>query len=434
MEQPKKELIKEITDLFEDYEESYVPGEWENFVSQTRKKSFTFPTWMRVAAIICLMASVFAIVQWEHTKKEKLELTAIRKQPSHSKIDSAGTVESKSNQVLSSNHNILVTNGKKNKNTIHKLTDTSLPSIDTVDQNFSLVKIDGASNNHKISEIKSDLNETEIEAYRSQGFEQIAKSSSTDTLESRSGLTTAEFLKKESAIAGKANAGRSGNVSSKREKLAKWEFGLQIVPNATGAAINLGGGVVTAYRISERLSLSSGLSMVQLGSVGEVAPSTVSNSASAEVNTGFARFTGSKELLSIQSRVRAIDVPLGIIYQLNKSFYTSAGVSYFAVLNEKRNNIFKQTLPVAIQQTDPSNGMLYSLASLESQQIDEPSSNNPLSGNSYLGFFNFSVGRRQKISSQYQIQVEPFIKVPIGKLSSQELNLLNSGVKFQFTF
>jgi len=57
-----------------------------------------------------------------------------------------------------------------------------------------------------------------------------------------------------------------------------------------------------------------------------------------------------------------------------------------------------------------------------------------MKGKSYLGFFNLSIGRDQRIFKQYHIMVEPFIKIPVGKLSSEDLNLMNSGVKFRLAF
>ncbi|MGY0037009.1 hypothetical protein [Pedobacter sp. NJ-S-72] len=72
MEHSKKELIKEIADLFEDYQETYVPGEWESFSKTQKKKKYPFlANWIKIAAVFLLMASVlpFAFNKLVHQRK-----------------------------------------------------------------------------------------------------------------------------------------------------------------------------------------------------------------------------------------------------------------------------------------------------------------------------------------------------------------------------
>jgi len=141
-----------------------------------------------------------------------------------------------------------------------------------------------------------------------------------------------------------------------------------------------------------------------------------------------------KQLLAVDANIKAIDIPVGIVYQISKDIYTSAGVSYFNVLSEKRSITYGLTSQASEAYANPATGLVQDREVLNSVAVEEPVAETPLKGNSYLGFFNFSIGRKQQIFNKYNVLIEPFIKVPIGKLSTQDLNLMNSGLKFQISF
>lgn len=212
----------------------------------------------------------------------------------------------------------------------------------------------------------------------------------------------------------------------KNEHLSKWDFGVQVMPAATSSNLNLGAGLTTAYRLSDKFSLSSGISFLQMEAGGTI-PSRGSDVAAIST-------LSEKKLTAVDANIKAIDIPIALVFKLNKHFYTSAGVSYFNVISEKRSNTFEQTAQVDKQGVDPQTGYASTYKTLFVEKVDEPTSEKNLKGNSYLGFFNFSVGRQQTLFNKYNIRIEPFIKIPVGKLSSQDLQLMNSGIKFQLSF
>jgi hypothetical protein len=441
MEQSNKELIKEIADLFEDYEESYVPGEWESFQKHKKKKYPFFSPWLKIAAVLVLMASVlpFGVKKLmqneEKTNSAGKQTTAALKKPAGQQP--AELSKTKDADLPAQTQSAL---WKKKKSAIAPLNQTN--TFDTHPVVIALAEQKTAGNENQLAVIsekpvdtapKNQISAATQERILAQNqlkpaaTEQPAQPlRDSTTIPAKAKLSTAEFLLAESK-----NVVKKEN---KKEVLSKWDFGLQVMPTATRTNMNFGGGLVTAYHISDKLSVSSGITLVQLGSGENVPGGATSMSANAAPSEFAMSAKSERRLLTVDASLKAIDIPLGLVYKVNKHYYTSAGISYFNVLNEKRYNTYSETVPVNRRSTDPSTGAMQNYTALETQEIDEVANDRPLKGNSYLGFFNFSIGRQQQIFKQYNIQIEPFIKVPIGKLSAQELNLLNSGIKFQLSF
>lgn len=422
MEYPKKELIKEITDLFEDYEESYVPGEWESFSSGKRKYPF-FPTWFKVAAVLFLMVSALPFNLKDLVQTERSAFIPVIKGGS-SKKNSAP--ERKVNPVK-----IAPAMQKEQMLAV-------LPAKQAPAKNNSVIQehteMKSGNNGHAalLASLNEGLNpmENKVAVVQAENKPLDGRSvhprDSSLTKEKMNKLSTLEFLTAES---------RAGvSQSKKKEKGSKWDFGVLVMPTATGSRTNVGAGITTAYKLSDRFSLSSGLSMLQLGSDRNV-PAPSSGAQASFSPPGFSAMSISdKELLSVNASIKAIDIPVGLVYKVNKHFFTSAGVSLFNVLSEKRSNTYAQTSQVNKMTINAQSGVVSSYRAIQTDQVAEPVSDAPLSGKSYLGFFNFSIGHQQPIFNHYNIQIEPFIKVPLGKLSAQDLRLMNSGVKFQLSF
>jgi len=449
MEQPKKELIKEIADLFEDYEEAYVPGEWENF-QQSRKKKYPFLPMLLKAAAVLLLVSGLLVFSLRNNHKDQSLSAVVKSTPA--KTDSITNPSAQNNG----------TDSNQNSDEQAHAGETSVPSGIAAKKPADLNSVKGsqsngpglrsgaiiASNAGTVPQQLMPVPTTQVNPVQVKEKDAVtpavsgvlanrpAQKEYQDTVAVKTEkLSTSDFLLAET------------RKTEAREKVkpviaeSKWDFGVQVMPSATHSTTKVGAGLVTAYRISNKLSLSSGISLLQLGSAGNTpgvsgADMPLSNPsvgpANAENVAGFT--TTDKRLLTVQANISAIDIPLGLVYKVNKHYYTSAGISYFNVISEKRNNTYSQLSPVDKTTTNPSTGAVSVYRAFQTQEVAEPAAEKPLKGNSYLGFINFSVGRRQNIFNQYSIQIEPFIKIPVGRLSTQELNLLNSGVKFQLSF
>ncbi|MEC3881328.1 hypothetical protein [Parapedobacter sp. 10938] len=228
----------------------------------------------------------------------------------------------------------------------------------------------------------------------------------------------------------------AGTLPKSDNEVEKWDLGLMVSPSLTSEAVNIGGGFAVAYHISDKFSIGSGISVAQLG-VGENPnyQPHYDNQLPNDVSAGGPYFDGKSEMaldykreVSLTSSVVTLDIPLDIRYEMAKGFYTSVGVSYVAVLDERRTGHYVDRLN---KNTFASSRLSTAdrLAATEFVYSSEKIAAKPLQGKGYAGFMNFSVGKKLPISSQLFLSIEPYFKLPIGRLSKEEMNFTNGGIR-----
>ena len=396
MAKPKKELIKEIADLFEDYREPYASGEWEKFASQ-QKKAKQLPVryaWAGVAALLALAAGMLPVLLQRQDKQ--LQHPAASVPPGagvHPQGPTAGNPvhpESRLPAALS----------------FPAAPGQAAVSLTTV-KPADYIPADSAFLG-PMSPAGAIL-PARTAVRRVSGTYALLPGEKTDA--------TLVFLQRQVQQAGVKQAAGAAD---------KWNFGLAVSPALGNTGMKMGAGLTTAYRLSGKLALSSGISLMQLGSGKSYAGEPVVMAAFAQMP--------SKELSATEASLKVIDIPLDLVYTIRKNYYLSAGVSYVNVLKEKRSNTFIQTSQVSYDSAVPGTPAGHIMTRLVREELDEPVAEQPLQGNGYLGFVNFSAGHVQQLSGRYRLEVAPFIKVPVGKLSQGDLKLVSSGLKVQLAF
>ena len=232
------------------------------------------------------------------------------------------------------------------------------------------------------------------------------------------------------------------NTQKPSDSREKWDLGVVVSPSVTSETINIGGGLAVAYRVSDKISIGSGIAVAQLG-VGEnpnYQPHYVgrpSDQYASDPNTHFGGpyFNGKSEAalgykreVSLTSSVVTLDIPLDVRYEVVKGFYTSVGVSYVAVLNERRTGHYIDKINVNTFANGHA-GSADRLAPTEFVYSSERIPAKPLRGKGYAGFMNFSVGKKLPISTKLFLSVEPYFKLPIGRLSKEEMDFTNGGIR-----
>ncbi|WP_316780561.1 hypothetical protein [Pedobacter antarcticus] len=426
MKEADKELIKEISNLFEDYEEEYVPGEWEKFQAVQKPSKFIFPLWMKVAAMLAVIAAAAILFRpsfnAEKNQKYSSEKIENKLAPASDQPNAVEKVKEKPEEYAiqrTPEREIAREKDKiyKSEMTVAEIRPSSWsaagvnapPGKDSIESGAKPKQEQVYVQNIPIERTPEEVPPAKVVP------EQLQKQKTDRTL---------DFLMSESQ--------KQVRVAKNERKTSKWDFGLEVMPTATNSAVNVGAGLTTAYELSDEFSLSSGISLLNLqsGTVIKPDPNAAPNSFG-----GGGDFSEQKRLDGTSASIRAIDIPLALVYKLNKNFYTSAGFSYVNVVSERRSNNFVQNSLVQRSSKDPATGTEYLTAAMSVEKTQEPEPVTPLKGNSYMGgFFNFSIGRRQQIFQKYDILVEPFIKVPVGRLSREDVQLMNSGIKLQFAF
>lgn len=400
MEAPdKKELIDEIAALFKEHEEPYEAGAWEDFSKRSKRKGPIGVIWIGVAAALLVICAVLPFV-WKKNAMEQATVAVKREETqlpggnpdSNTSTSSEGNQRASVNQALSfqnKDHQQEIINEKVAKETIK-------PSK----QIIAALGADSSSKPFRKPDVVSAGLNNQVHAT----VEESAKEK--DFM---------EFLREESS--------KPVVKTAKAKTESKWDFGVEVSPTLLQSRLNMGAGVTTEYKLSKSFSLSSGVAYVAMAAGKNLMPDF--SQASSMSN---------KKLSSVNSDIRAIDIPISLTFNVNKQLYTSVGVSYFGVISEKRNNKYLTELEVSSTLQDIATGDIKSFQSVLREKNNEVVTETPLNGNSYLGFFNFSVGRKQEIFNKYNIVVEPFLKIPVGKLSNQDLKLTNGGVRLKLTF
>lgn len=224
----------------------------------------------------------------------------------------------------------------------------------------------------------------------------------------------------------------------KMEKSKKWDFGVAISPSMVEEKINMGGGLTIAYQLTDKLSLGSGLSVVDLnvssnqvgGGNNEIA---LVESIMEKSDSRTMAVAGNKQLTSISTNVLGLDIPIDFRYRLAKNFYLGAGASLFTVLSENRANNYVSQMDnsrMVVAQGLANN----STPEVKTVRTSEATAETPLEDGGYSTFLNFSVGQRIPLSSRIGLSVEPFYKLPVGKITTQNMNFNYGGIRIITSF
>ncbi|GAA4781301.1 hypothetical protein GCM10023231_05940 [Olivibacter ginsenosidimutans] len=440
-ENEHKELIERMADVLRGHSAPYKEGAWEHFVAKHGKRRRVIPLWYLSGAAATLIFGV-ALYLYRGNFDSSIHPTATNFAKRVTEIN-------KSNDTVDGGDSLVVESKKQ------------IPMNDHTNALAVAVPKPLTHKNHipdetgeTVQEINKDFHPTEALASKQADLQESSPAGQDYVVQQKETVQKdheqlTENRKKdgeESALMQMLQENDSYISSGEESKMhmasqtnsGKWNVGVVLAPSVTGERLNMGGGVAVAYRISNRLSIGSGVSVVDLG-LHNSTPFSPSSSGqmNAPVSTDVlssrsamlsAKSSETKELVSVNTKLLALDVPIDLKYDLSKQFYVSAGVSFFAVLNEDRVNNYTTTTPTnrTLQNTD---GYAFSQPEFQVKSVHEASSETPYQGNSYSGFLNFSVGRKMPVFKKVGLSVEPFIKIPIGELSKQDMNLRYGGVR-----
>lgn len=231
---------------------------------------------------------------------------------------------------------------------------------------------------------------------------------------------------------------QSAQKRKEEEARSKWKSSLYVSPNFAGNGINMGYGYSLGYAVNDKIRISSGIAYTKVSTSKHfhaperpdaLAVGAPSFARSVEA-TAYTPNPVNPYLQSMDSWISGIDVPVEVTYDMGK-VYATGGVSGLFVLNGEDNKKYIPSLssraPVL---NNEGNVKEYTNVAMEDKPVSQPSPNNT----SFLGFYNVSMGFRQKISNKNSVSVEPFIKVPMQQVTEQKLNFTGAGVRLKFDF
>lgn len=418
-----QDIIKRMSERLREHSVPYREGAWEHF-ERKQKKRYTFlHFWPYYSTAAILLISF--ILSLRSLKKEPI-LQDFVKRNTESEIEiekderviekveeRVGDINSLRREIHRNKEGVLISEPNEshdnNKLVIRDITDELTLGEERI--SFQEVIID-----------KSEI-DNGVKIRRELPFE--VKSNESSLLNMISTIKEGEVL-------------LEGESSSKR-----WGIGLELSPiMGSSKQVNIGGGIAVAYLLSPKVSLSSGISYIQLGMERTPhsrtpsgypqlsSPNTGSVFSSQDIAIPIGK-AQTKSLHSVLSNLSGIDIPLIVNYHINKKFYLATGLSVFSVFDENRTNLFKNHVSeVLYSGSDPLNPKPVMRAFYSQEKVNEKM----YEGKGLNSFLNFSVGYSLPISERMGFLIEPFYKVHMSSSSEDRMSLSNGGLKLSTRF
>jgi hypothetical protein len=220
------------------------------------------------------------------------------------------------------------------------------------------------------------------------------------------------------------------------EKSSKFNLGFYAgihlnYANGSTSQLGLGTGVSTDFRLSKHLKFSTGLGLLQNNlSYGQTIPtsSRVAATSYALASAVTTPILGSQtsSLKSMDASLLALDIPLNLTYTIlpgKNSISFSTGLSSNTFIRE----VYSYQYNTSMAATNP-NGVSTSTGTTEKMQSSKR-------------FSNFNLGKTLNLSAGFayplgknKLQIEPFLKYPLGGNGSQQLLFGSAGINLKMNF
>ena len=424
-----KELIEHIATQLHHHEESYSAGAWERFNEKNNKKPrfVIWPLWVAAALILVFGGTFLLLNQQNH----KTDLVIAKPKAVEKKlVEKNSSVNAKNRQVKtitpSKQINISAKEDDEAPKNISGLNNQPQILVADLDKKPKdpIIKIE----NHNT--LNNSLTNIQLTSYRNRKFEIAVERKREKAFKKP---TFEDLLAHDSKISELKTTTKSAGNS-------KWEQGLYVAPTmGNDNKVNMNYGFSLAYNLADKLSISSGIAYSSLSSTSNPASQkTVSSDASPNampVSGAISSYSSgsAKSLESVNANVRGINIPLELKYNINKKLYTGIGVSALAILNNKQNNNYLVSSGKNITVAN-SAGIAEQRMLIVTDRVSESQTQTSNFSDKYIGFYNFSLGYKQKISKKTDFAVEPFLRLPMKTFSKDNLNLTNGGLKLKFDF
>lgn len=229
----------------------------------------------------------------------------------------------------------------------------------------------------------------------------------------------------------------------------RFSLGLVVAPSSTSQRMSFGGGLLFSYQIGKNLSVRTGATFHQYeanmlkdplqSDFVEVAKTQEPTSsqdlyAGASMSARQAYIPMIPNVNAVSGFVQTVDIPLEVKYTVYKGFYANTGVSYAAVVNQKRyahyiENVNSSPFVKGLPSTEEE---VQSSVTPVTRMMESENDNVRTSG--FGGFVNMSVGKEVKVSPKMSLSVEPFVKIPVGNFKHADMNYRNGGVRIITNF
>lgn len=422
------ETEREITELIkttlDNYQEDYIPGAWENFVSiRKRKKKIIF---LRIASGIaaCLIIGLLGLQYFSSDHLVKQDTAIVkndrRQKPlvkdSIDKTDAPQADKAGSRELLADQN----TDNRETPKSVYQSAKTKVvvkDSNDAKNKSSQLAEVATQLNNgageKNSTAIPSSANVVE-NTQKQSGNRTDSTVNKADSKPSKPAEKKA-FSEQELLRRFAANDIQS---SEKRKIRVGINFSPGVSSTQMGSAFTYSGGVSTDIKLFSNILLSTGL---------QIEHQSVKNGNNATASLSAAR---------TKADLVNLDLPLNITWKFisgkSKSFYVSGGVSSLAYLSEKYDKTISIRQIAEVKTVAAGMEKLsYKMENIETKsETTEPSFNSL----DIAGRLNLIFGMEQRLSPKLYLHLEPYMKIPVSGLATENLRFSTGGVTCKISF
>ena len=203
----------------------------------------------------------------------------------------------------------------------------------------------------------------------------------------------------------------------------KLRFGVNFSPGVTStntaSSFTYSGGINADFDLSRSFRLSTGLQVEHQNVISE------SSDNPAWIPSG-----------QTQAELVDLDLPLNLTWKflIRKStcYYLSGGISSVIYLSEKYTSTsYTQKMVQTVEMQDGVSNVAYQL---ENVKTTEQNTEAPLNTFDFAGRINIMFGFEQHLSSRVFLHLEPYIKIPVSELATENLRYTTSGITCKISF
>jgi len=404
-----KELIEHITAQLQNHEETYPNGAWERFSEKKNKRRGIafWPLWAAAALIIIFGGVFFAQNNIDHKKDIAITKPKVQQNVTADRNANAN-IETKTNPTSLKNDTSPV--NKLAANRPAKITENIKPLL-TARTGYSFIntleQLTPVNNNL----LDNKLAGANLSNLQTKQFDILTEKKKPQPIAQTS---FEKLLAHDSYV-------NQQKPPTKTSENSKWQPDVYVAPAmGNDNKVTMNYGFSLSYAIANKLSISSGVSYASI-------------STTESLNASVPQTLSGKNLESVDAKVRGINVPLELKYNISDKLYTNIGVSALAVLNNSQQNNYIVNQVQNFSSTT-ANGYADSKTLIVKEKTTEPQPEANIDPDKYIGFYNFSLGYKQKISKKNNIAIEPFLRLPMKTFSKENLNLTNGGLRLKIDF
>jgi hypothetical protein len=420
MMKKEDDFFSGIEDTLHSYEDAYVPGAWEDLQEKRKRRRMAIWFFRLGSAAAVLLLLSYAVIQFYAKTPVPAQFARAKKtvQPKNNKDIRSPKENPTTDQFIAT---------QKTDTTIQQINKQILAKTNNLN---SLFKPGAVYQPIVINKDDTDKNNTTaVIAQTKPVYQPAQKFVAADTASSdpvkfnaSNGVIARVPVKKytggsrsvyDSLVNSKTNR-QADVVMKKNEK--NLTYSVIVSPAVGNQKFNFGTGLQVSYKIGNNLFVNSGVAYSSL------------NAASAG-NQGADPY---KRTQNVNLEVSGFEIPVGLQYRTKKGFYVSAGVMAMNVMNNhlQYDYLVEGTSSTLLASASSSTALAPATVKAAPEQKTEESKEKI---NNVLGFYILSVGQKKTIGNK-KFNFGPFLRVPFGPVSSENIRLLQGGISLGFDF